>query len=320
MGETHLRQDQASAVLYLYTESSLHAGVGFVEDAPVDLPIQREATTAYPLIFSSSLKGALRGHLRGVAQEEDIAATFGAEYKAVEEANQDGVEEEETSAAALRIGDARLLLFPVRSFMGIYAWSTSADVLARFQRDVQWRDLNLQMPVVQAPPEGSAYTAANSRVVTEDGRLVLEEFTFKAEVQESLTAVGEWLSSAVLPQDEAYAYWRRKVQTDLVVLPEDAYRFLVSTRTEVQHRIRINPATQTAAPGALWTEEHLPADSVLYTPISARAPYVATPNLQSAPEVLTWLQEHLGSHVQVGGGRTLGRGIMRLRWHGEATP
>lgn len=315
-------QDQVSALLYIYTESSLHAGVGFVEDAPVDLPIQREVTTAYPLIFASSLKGSLRAHLRDIVQEEEIMAAFGPQPEASEDTSQseEEAEEQQALAAALRIGDARLLIFPVRSLIGIYAWITSADVLARFHRDVQWRDLDIQIPVVEAPPEGSAYTAPNSRVVTEDGRLVLEEFTFKTEEQEAMSAVGEWFAKVVLPQDNAYAYWRRKVQTDLVILPEDAYRFFITTRTEVQHRVRINPQTGTAAPGALWTEENLPADAVLYAPVLACPPQVPTAHLHSAQEVLQWLQVNLGSHVQIGGNRTLGRGMVRVHWHGEAKP
>jgi CRISPR-associated protein Cmr4 len=315
-------QDQATALLYIYTESSLHAGVGFVEDAPVDLPIQREVTTAYPLIFASSLKGSLRAHLQDIVQEEEITAAFGPQPEAAEDTPQsaDEAEEKPTLTAALRIGDARLLIFPVRSLLGIYAWITSADVLARFHRDVQWRDLDIQMPVLEAPPEGSAYTAGNSHVVTEDGRLVLEEFTFKTQEHEAMAAIGEWFANVVLPQDDAYAYWRRKVQTDLVVLPEDAYRFFVTTRTEVQHRIRINPETGTAAPGALWTEENLPADAVLYAPVVACPPQSPMAHVHSAQEVLQWLQMHLGSHLQIGGNRTLGRGLVRVHWHGEANP
>ena len=41
----------------------------------------------------------------------------------------------------LRMGDARLLLFPVRSLRGVFAWVTSLDALERFARDEPLRRL-----------------------------------------------------------------------------------------------------------------------------------------------------------------------------------
>src|SRR5205807_8201793 len=36
-----------------------------------------------------------------------------------------------------RSGDARLLLFPVRSLNGVFAYTTSYDLLNRFKRDIE---------------------------------------------------------------------------------------------------------------------------------------------------------------------------------------
>jgi CRISPR-associated protein Cmr4 len=48
-----------AAMLFLYTETPLHAGSG-TSLGIVDLPIQRERTTGYPMIQASGLKGCLR--------------------------------------------------------------------------------------------------------------------------------------------------------------------------------------------------------------------------------------------------------------------
>jgi CRISPR type III-B/RAMP module RAMP protein Cmr4 len=48
-----------TTILYLYTETPLHAGTGSGL-SNIDLPIQRERTTQYPMIQGSSIKGKLR--------------------------------------------------------------------------------------------------------------------------------------------------------------------------------------------------------------------------------------------------------------------
>ena len=49
----------AAECMFLYLESSLRVGSG-EPGAEIDLPIQREAATGYPLVPGSSLKGVLR--------------------------------------------------------------------------------------------------------------------------------------------------------------------------------------------------------------------------------------------------------------------
>ena len=46
-------------LLYLYAESPVHTGAAGSLDV-LDLPVQREAATGYPVIWGQSLKGALR--------------------------------------------------------------------------------------------------------------------------------------------------------------------------------------------------------------------------------------------------------------------
>jgi CRISPR type III-B/RAMP module RAMP protein Cmr4 len=50
---------QAACMLYVYAETPLHAGSGRGLGG-VDLPIQRERVTGYPIVQASSLKGKLR--------------------------------------------------------------------------------------------------------------------------------------------------------------------------------------------------------------------------------------------------------------------
>ncbi len=323
--EEQIGEESIATPLYLYAETPVHAGVGFVGDGPVDLPIQREAISGYPMVRSSSLKGALRAAFRNVAASEEVVALFGSEPGDAQQAEhntaqKDAEKDAEAQMATLIIGDARLLLFPVAALFDTFAWVTSADVLARFQREMQRRGVDLKAPSVPAPGEGSAWTPPQSRLVTEQGELLLEEFTFQARPHEAIGTIGTWLAKAIFPQDDAYAYWRQRVRSNLVILPEDAFRHFVTVGTEVVQRIRIDPATGIAKSGALWSEEYVPAETVFYAMIGARKPVTASSSLRSAQDALALLQTKLGGYLHVGGGRNLDRGAVRLRWAKEFTP
>ena len=54
--------------MYLYTETPLHAGAGSGLSS-IDLPIQRERATQYPIIQGSGIKGKLRATLEGNREE-----------------------------------------------------------------------------------------------------------------------------------------------------------------------------------------------------------------------------------------------------------
>lgn len=309
---------ESASFLYLYVESPLHAGVGFRTSGPIDLPIQRDGATEHPLVRASSLKGAFRDLARALAPAEEVAAAFGPEP--ADDAEKGHPIEDESFSGALILGDARLLLFPLRSLLGVFTWVTSGATLAHMQRQAAAHGLVAGLPSVGPAPNGATWVTPKNRVVNEQGELVLEEYTFEARPAPPMVEMGRWFSSAVFPQDDAYSYWIRKVQTDLAVVPEEAFRHFVTTRTEVIHRIRIDPETGTAAQGALWTEEFLPADSVLYCPVAVQAPFQPAGRLKTAADVLAWFKAFSGQRIQLGGGRTLGRGIVRLRWHEGVAP
>ncbi len=313
--------NQARDLLFLYTETPLHAGVGFDPDAAVDLPIQRDETTGYPIIFSSTLKGSFRSLARAKRVDEEIeAAVFGALPEQVEEADAREEESEKGKSpfpAALSIGDAQLLLFPVRSLLGVFVWATSAQAFARFLRTAHRVGVGQEIPQIPAPPPGIAWVAPQSPVITEKKELVLEEFTFRAREQRAMTHLGQWLADTAFPLDESFDYWVQKMTSHFIVLPDEVFQFFVTTRTMITHRIRIDPETGVVQEGALWSEEYVPPEALFYTPVEVQAPDKPIEGLESAEEVFGWFRTLLDDVVQVGAGRTLGRGLLRVRWAGE---
>ena len=79
-------------------------------------------------------------------------------------------------------------------------------------------------------------------------------------------------------------------------------------------RIRIEDETKTVARGALWTEENLPADTLLYSTIYANTPTMPNGNVKTADDVLTFIQNLKLERVQLGGNETVGRGLTAVRY------
>lgn len=304
-----------SKVLYLYAETPLHAGAGSGLGA-VDLPIQRERITGYPIIQSGSIKGALR---EATPDGNEALAVFG------QDADKIG---EDQYAGALGIGEARVLLFPVRSLRGITAWTTSLHVLQRWWREV--KDIPLPekinpptLPLSEPKLEGEEAGCFALEGVQADGYVVLEEFAFKVQPYDQLPGLAKWLAENTLP-DSLDTYWKNLLKTNLVILRNDDFRDLVLHTTEVLTRIRLHADTKTVVSGALWTEEHLPVDTLLYVPVRAsklRTPPGIAPKEwekaspeQQAGEALNWVAKNVPARLQLGGDETVGRGIVSLRW------
>nr|BBH92686.1 type III-B CRISPR module RAMP protein Cmr4 [Thermogemmatispora argillosa] len=309
----------ATSMMYIYTETPLHAGVGSGLSS-VELPIQRERHTQYPMIQGSSIKGKLRALIAmqaGSNSDGLVKALFGHERETLET--------DQFHAGALIVGDARILLFPVRSLKGVFAYTTSFDVLERFRKDLTY--IHQEQTFPQLPPErpmnGQALVTEHSEVITSEGKpgLLLEEFSFEVSKSQQVTNVAHWLAEHALPLD---GYWADKLRSALVVLPDDDFRDFVLYSTELITRIALDQGTKTVREGALWTEEHLPADTLLYAPIYAtnerrpnNQPHAGNNAPRSGVELLREAQNRslqAGPYLQLGGDETVGRGFVKVRW------
>ena len=293
--------------LFLIVETPLHAGSGN-DLGIVDLPIQREKHTDYPKIEASGLKGSIREIFD--AQKSEIELVF-------------GPEQGDLHAGALGFTDARLLLFPVKSVKGVFAWVTCPAVLERFKYDLSICQPNIAF--VDDLPDSDKVTTKSSLIV-KDSRIVLEEYTFKVCQKKECDAVAEWIAENVLPAEPSYNYWRDKVKRDLVVLNDDDFRDFVTLSTEVIARTKIDNKTGTVETGALWYEEYLPTDSILYslaltTPIfkendADKGRFKLTcqekkDKCDESEKVMNFFIDRLPNVIQIGGNATVGKGIVR---------
>lgn len=280
----------ATALLFLHALSPLHPGTGQGLGA-IDLPIAREKATGIPYLPGSSLKGVLRDRARGEGWDGDtLEAVFGPETERASE-----------HAGAVQVGDAKLLLLPVRSLYGVFAHVTSPYLLERFLREARMVGLNPPEGLAAPAKEGVA-VAPGSHLVAE-GRVFLEDLDLQAQAGEGVAAWEAWLSQ----QTQA------PVKGRLAVVHDDLMAFLLETATEVVARIRLEDATKTVARGALWYEESLPAESVLYSLVRTEGSHRKAKPLGAA-SVLEQFQGLLdGQALQLGGKATVGRGLCRVR-------
>ncbi len=298
-----------STSLFIYTETSLHAGVGSTVSV-VDLPIQRERTTQYPIVQGSGIKGALRSQVKPEAQSREayIDLIFGGG-----EVNRSEGEKKASFAGAISVGDARVVLFPVRSLAGVFAYITCPAVLARVARDIP------SFPRLTATIAAEAAFVNSKSAVSASNRIVLEEFSFNAQPDGSADQIAGWLAANALPQTDEYRYWRDKLQTSLVILADDDFRDFVQNSTEIVTRVRLDSASKTVIDGALWTQEMLPSDTLLMSAVIARSTRSQYAERQySAEDVVGWLHgaEVIPARIQLGGDETTGSGMVALRWQG----
>ena len=285
-------------IFHLHALSALHVGTGQGIGA-VDLPIARSRATNLPLVPGSALKGVLRDEAKEKwhVSEDDIQALFGSQ-----------ADKENIHAGAAAFGDAHLLLLPIRSFAGTVAFATCPFILQRYARDV--RGILPESPKVPTLKD-SASVPDNTVLRVSGSQIALEDLDIDSETGTEAKQWAEHIAAAVYPENTANSEaWREQLCQRFIILPDSTFSFLADTATEIRMRIRIDRETRIVKEGALWSEENLPAESVLYG-ILAIDKSRHSANAKSADE-LSALIPAGETQIQIGGKHTVGRGLCRL--------
>ncbi|MEP7288876.1 MAG: type III-B CRISPR module RAMP protein Cmr4 [Chloroflexota bacterium] len=290
-----------TGLLFFYTESPMHAGTGSGLSA-IDLPIQRERSTQYPNIHGSGVKGALRSQC--AAPSGEIEAIFGPET------TNKGTE----YAGAISLGEARIVLFPVRSLVGVFAYVTCPHVISRLARDAKVTDPKVKFSITVADEKSSLVTTNSA--ITINNAVVLDEFSFDAKPSKEVDALAKWLVDNALPDTTDYQYWQDKLKDSLIVLPDNAFRDFVVNATEIATRVKIRSESKTVQAGALWTQEALPADTLMVSAVTTRTLRGDTglPSGKDDAAAVAWLKANFKDRIQIGGDETVGQGLVSLRW------
>ncbi len=283
-------------VLYIYAETPLHVGTGTGLGA-VDMPIQREKHTNYPIIQASGVKGALRDttELALGRDSAKVKSIFGG-------ATGDNGED---FAGAMSPSDARILLFPVRALNGVFVWITSPSVLERFKRETGLTD-------APATPQNPAGAQVSDDGLTITSKIMLEEYTYDATHTPAAQTWAEYLAGHALIGGQS-DYWKKRLNTHFAILPDNEFRDFVTYSTDIVTRIHIDDEKKTVKDGQLFTQELLPADSLLYSLVHVTS---SRDGKIDAADVLKTIKESIRDRIQIGGDETVGRGRVQLNWQG----
>ena len=264
----------------MFAETFIHPGSGQSASA-IDLPVAREATTGYPFLAGSSVKGAFRDS----AEQQnltDVKVIFG----------------EADKAGQVLISDARLLMLPVRSLNSVYKWVTCPLILERLKRDMQRSGLEADFALPSIDDGKASFTG--------EGPLFLEERSF-TKADADLTAVAEVIKRLIKHPDSG-----ARVAEQLVVLSDNDFGWFANYGLPIMARNALDNKTKVTKPGALWYEETLPPDTLMYSMMATRRR-----DSGDALAQLTALYEAY-PYLQAGGNETVGQGWFVLTFLGQS--
>ena len=288
----------SARLLIAHALSPLHAGTGQSVGA-IDLAIARDRATHHPYVPGSSLKGALRARAVETLTKQQAWDMFGPDTQNASD-----------HAGALVFGDANLLLLPVRSVAGTFAWATSPYLLMRFARDAAEAGVNVGA-IPPAPVDVAICTVCpgTALAVSVGGapKVVFEDLDFEREESETLKPLAKMLADLIFPGD---AFWTDLLEKRLCVVHDDVMSFLSRNATDVVARVKLQESQKTVE--HLWYEESLPTESILNSLV------IASPNgRRTEPASLMGQLEGLAADVlQLGGKGTVGRGRCRITLSG----
>ena len=281
-------------LFHLHALSALHCGTGQSVGA-VDLPIARARATKLPIVPGSSLRGVLRQQITESSPDE-APTLFGPRTISGDQ---------DSFAGALALGDAHLLMLPVRCLAGIISYVTAPFILRRYARDRA--RAGISTPALPSKPGADEAAVTPESVNRIDGKLVLEDLDLAAREDSSLRIWAMRIAQAVHPGDA-------ESQSDFIrcfaLLPDGIMSFLAETATEIRARIALDPETGTVRTGALWYEENLPAEAVLWGVFALSASN--NKDDRRSENELAGAMPGPGTLFQLGGKAGVGRGLVRF--------
>ena len=290
--------DNAS-IAVMYAVTPCHAGSGSALGV-VDLPIQRERHTNWPMIQASGVKGAFRANfdrfknnISDKAQIHELGqlteSVFG-----TDKGGNDG----SGFAGSCSISDARILAYPMRSNVSPFVWITCPAVLRRFARDLEIAGKLVFDAAKFSVKETEAVSVGKEQV---KGEVLLEDF--EVEVTE-----------AKIPEFDKIKDYLKDADR-LLLVSDDVFNYGVTDCTQIMAQIKIIAATGTTADGSLRYQEELPSDTIMYTVIHWGDSKNTAEDKLKADTIKRFITEEvIKTHIQIAGDETCGRGIFHLAW------
>lgn len=288
-------------MFFVQALTDIHCGTG-QGVADIDLPTAKEPATSFPLIPGSSIKGVMRDYFRHILfqKKNRLFSVFGPDL------DDDSAE---AHASAIMTTDARILLLPVRSFTGVFAYVTCPLVLSRLSRDITHVGIESPAPVPDLE-DSEATLSSNSQNKIND-HLILEDLDLR--IKEAVPEWDKWctfLSEHFFDPD-----WGTNIALPrLALISNTVFSFLCETSLPVRARIRLDAKTGVVKKGALWYEESVPSETIFSGLIASTNSYGN--EKMTGHEILNEFAS-MPLTLQLGGKATTGKGLCLIRFRGK---
>ncbi|MEM4310902.1 MAG: type III-B CRISPR module RAMP protein Cmr4 [Nitrososphaerales archaeon] len=292
---------KVSELVLIRAITNLHPGVGRTGEI-VDLPVQKD-NLGFPIIYSSSLKGALKSTLWQFPEVDRnvVKELFGPEP-----------EDGEKFMSAIAILDAFTVAFPVRSLEGVYAFTTSPLLLKRFSEYLKiigdtynYVEKLSNLSIGDGICQTSKKAIDLLRIEALNNRFVINEEIDVKYITDQSNNIEELEKLFDIEQGRL-----------ILLSDDDALRALERSLVRVT-RIAVNREKKTVKGGALWTEEYIPCNTVFATVFLYSKAKKSENVLQKEDGVKNKLHELLNktrNYLIIGGNETIGRGIVKLEF------
>lgn len=284
-----------TSLVTLYAVTPCHAGSGSSVGV-VDLPIQRERHTNYPIIQASGVKGAFKANFKKHKTKEKLGDD--PYFNILEDLIFGPKDQNNAYMGALAITDAKILAFPMRSSVAPFLWITCPAVLKRLVKDLEIAGLpsgDISSVLLAADSE-QAYSVGSEAVA--DGKILLEDIAVE-------------VKKGVLPE-ELKKYFAQAER--LLVVSDKVFDYGITECTQIMAQIEIDDKTGATARGTLRYQEELPADSIMYTVIHWEKSTHKEGIDDLNKTVKNYVKSVIGNHIQIAGDETCGRGIFSIDW------
>ena len=299
-------------MILVYSITPVHVGAGRSAGV-VDLPIQRDAL-GYPVVFSSSFKGALKAFCAGDNITNDgridcsnaklCCCAFGSEPL--------GSDKE---TGILTLTDLIPFAVPVPAGEDTYLYLTSPYLLMKI-KDI----LEAEISKVKDDTQKEKLNAFNNTIST-----VLNALKGKSDKnQQNMKEIfiGDKVRKIEIQDEETLGLLKglgtltSEIKDKLVVKESGDDRYLFDKATLKISRNRIVLSTKTVKEGALWTEEYLPEGTIFvggYFISNRKNGYCG-----STEKVVEELKKERFSngmfYLNLGGKESIGKGLVKISW------
>lgn len=298
------------SIVIMYAVTPCHAGSGSALGV-VDLPIQRERHTNWPMIQASGVKGAFRANFERYAyniKSENVGNSkkdfeiltqklFGTDFFCFHDEKNEKVSigKGEGFSGSLSVGDAKILAYPMRSNVSPFVWITCPAVLKRLQKDLAFAGEDIAKCKIPEVKENEAVLIKGSI----SGDVLLEDYEVKVSNDKKVEGFDAWFAG-----------------TDrLILVSDEVFNYGVTNCTQIMAQIKIDSKTGTTADGSLRYQEELPSDTLMYTVIHWGDSKNTTEDKLKADTIKRFITEEvIKNHIQIAGDETCGRGIFELTW------